>query len=81
MGVPKICECTGTLNFVVNDIVFKADVCPDCKLPNSTVSLILNNLSFQSTDANLPNYFSAAKGTGLSVSGTGILTLTVFLIN
>lgn len=76
MGNSKICECTGKFNFLVKDIVFKAEICPECKLAGSTVSLILDTLSFKSTDANLPNYFSVAKGTGLSVSGSGVLTLS-----
>ncbi len=76
MRDPKICDCYGKMNFDVDDIVFKAEICPDCNLANSSVSLILDTLSFKSTGANLPDYFSADKGSGLSVSGTGILTLS-----
>ncbi len=75
MEEPKICDCSGKLNLDVEEIIFTADICPGCISIDSCVSLKLDTLSFNSKKVNLPDYFFTVKGSGLSVSGNGILTL------
>ncbi|MFJ7953633.1 hypothetical protein ACIQZG_19195 [Lysinibacillus sp. NPDC096418] len=76
--IPK-CDCSGSVNLQTADSKVIVNICPNCILQDSLVSIGFLNTTFNSTVVNLPQCISTDAGTILQVTGFGIITFDLLV--
>ncbi|MEH7390324.1 hypothetical protein [Bacillus sp. JJ1474] len=70
--IKKKCECSSKVN-IQDTFLFNANICPKCRIHDSTVSFAFGNITFNSTTVVLPQCMTTDNGAKLITAGNGTL--------